>query len=146
MTVIRASEGALGPENRPDWCLTPRAGYFELAKEGGEHDCHYHEYNELYLIGRGKAKIWIDGVESYVQAGDIVCIHAGDEHDILEIYGDEGPGAVLALRAERARGTIRSPPPKPRKGEAPSRPGAARAAGLPALTTLRRAVRHPVER
>jgi mannose-6-phosphate isomerase-like protein (cupin superfamily) len=90
MTVIRASEGALGPENRPDWCLTPRAGYFELAKEGGGHDRHYHEYNELYLIGRGKAKIWIDGVASYVQAGDIVCIRAGDEHDILEIYGDEG--------------------------------------------------------
>ena len=90
MTVIRATEVSLGPENRPDWCLTPRAGYFQLAREGGEHDCHYHEYNELYLICRGKAKLWIDGGEYYVRAGDIVCIKAGDEHDILEVYGDEG--------------------------------------------------------
>jgi hypothetical protein len=90
VTVIRATEQPLGPQNRPDWCLTPRAGYFQLAEEGGEHDCHYHDYNELYLICRGKAKIWIDGVHSYVRAGDIVCIEAGDEHDILEVYGGEG--------------------------------------------------------
>ena len=29
------------------------------------------------------------GEEWYVQARDIVCIKAGDEHDILEVYGDE---------------------------------------------------------
>jgi mannose-6-phosphate isomerase-like protein (cupin superfamily) len=90
MTVIRAREQALGPANKPEWCQTPRAGYFQLPKQGGEHDCHYHEYNELYLICRGKAKIANDGVYSYVKTGDIVCIKAGDEHDILEVYGEEG--------------------------------------------------------
>ncbi len=89
-TVIRASQEPLRSENRPEWCRTPRAGYFRLPRDGGEHDCHYHEYNELYLICRGKAKISNDGVQLYVQAGDIVCIKAGDEHDILEVYGDEG--------------------------------------------------------
>ena len=60
-----------------------------MAKEGGTHYCHYLYYNQLYLICRGKAKILNDGKEYYVKAQDIVCIKAGDEHDILEIYGDE---------------------------------------------------------
>jgi mannose-6-phosphate isomerase-like protein (cupin superfamily) len=89
MTVIRASERPLTLENRPDWCQIPRAGFFHIPKEGGEHDRHYHDSNELYLISRGRAKILNAGTEHYVKAGDIVCIRAGDEHDILEIYGDE---------------------------------------------------------
>ena len=89
MTVIHTKENALGPTTKPGWCQIPSAGYFRMAKEGGEHDCHYHEYNELYLVCRGKAKILNGGEESYVQAFDIVCIEAGDEHDILEVYGDE---------------------------------------------------------
>lgn len=89
MTVIHTQVGALGPENKPEWCQTPTAGYFHMSKEGGWHDLHYHDYNELYLVCRGKAKILNGGKEVYVQARDIVCIRAGDEHDILEVYGDE---------------------------------------------------------
>lgn len=57
MTVIHTQDGALKPGNKPDWCQTPTAGYFRMSKEGGKHDCHYHEYNELYLVYSGKAKI-----------------------------------------------------------------------------------------
>ena len=89
MTIVHTSEGALGPGNKPDWCRTPSAGYFRLPKEGGEHDCHYHDFNELYLVSRGKAKILNAAQAHYVQQGDIVCIEAGAEHDILEVYGDE---------------------------------------------------------
>ena len=89
MTVIHAGETALGPETKPDWCQTPSGGFFRLPKEGGEHDCHYHDYNELYLVCRGKAKILNAGNEQYVKGRDIVCIKAGEEHDILEVYGDE---------------------------------------------------------
>jgi uncharacterized protein YjlB len=89
MTVIRATEGALTAANRPDWCQIQRAGFFQLGKEGGRHDCHYHDYNELYLIARGQAKIMNDSRECYVGPGDIVCIEAGAEHDILELYGDD---------------------------------------------------------
>jgi mannose-6-phosphate isomerase-like protein (cupin superfamily) len=89
MTVIHTQDGALRAPNKPYWCQTPSAGYFRLSTEGGTHDCHYHDYNELYLICRGKAKILNDGKEYYVKARDIVCIEAGDEHDILEVYGDE---------------------------------------------------------
>jgi quercetin dioxygenase-like cupin family protein len=60
-----------------------------MAKNGGEHDRHYHDYNELYLISRGKAKILNGESEFYVKAGDIVCIKAGDGHDILEVYDDD---------------------------------------------------------
>lgn len=89
MTVIRSQQGALKPSNKPAWCQTPTAGYFCMSKEGGSHDLHYHDYNELYLVCRGMAKILNGGQEYYVQAHDIVCIRAGDEHDILEVYGDE---------------------------------------------------------
>jgi mannose-6-phosphate isomerase-like protein (cupin superfamily) len=89
MTVIHPRDNALRAGNKPDWCQTPAAGYFRMPKEGGTHDCHYHDYNELYLVCRGKAKILNDGKEYYVTAHDVVCIKAGNEHDILEIYGDE---------------------------------------------------------
>ena len=89
MTVIHAGETRLGQETKPDWCQMPSGGFFRMPKDGGEHDCHYHEYNELYLVSRGKAKILNAGKVCYVQARDIVCIKAGDEHDILEVYGDE---------------------------------------------------------
>jgi hypothetical protein len=35
------------------------------------------------------AKILNAGLAQYVRERDIVCIKAGDEHDILEVYGDE---------------------------------------------------------
>jgi mannose-6-phosphate isomerase-like protein (cupin superfamily) len=97
MTVIHTDADALKPDNRPAWVQTPAAGYFRISKDGGEHDCHYHDFNELYLhdfnelylICRGMAKVLNDGTEVYVQARDIVCIKGGDEHDILEVYGDE---------------------------------------------------------
>lgn len=89
MTVIHTKDGAFQAPNMPDWCQTARVGYFRMPKQGGTHDCHYHDYNELYLICCGKAKILNDGKEYYVKAEDIVCIKAGDEHDILEVYGDE---------------------------------------------------------
>src|SRR4029450_1524688 len=89
VSVIPADETVLGPETTPDWCQIPSGGFFRLSKDGGEHDCHYHDHNELYLVVRGKAKLLNAGREWYVQARDIVCIKAGDEHDILEVYGEE---------------------------------------------------------
>jgi uncharacterized protein YjlB len=88
MTVIHTQNDALRSGNKPDWLHTPTAGYFRMSKEGGMHDCHYHDFNELYLVTRGKAKILNDGKEYYVKAQDIVCIEAGAEHDILEVYGE----------------------------------------------------------
>ena len=89
MTIIHARDSRLRAENKPVWYQTPAAGYFRMSREGGTHDCHYHDYNELYLICRGKAEILNDDQEYSVKAHDIVCIKAGDEHDFLEIYGDE---------------------------------------------------------
>jgi mannose-6-phosphate isomerase-like protein (cupin superfamily) len=120
MTVIHAGETSLGPRTRPEWSQTPSAGFFRMPKEGGEHDCHYHEFNELYLIARGRAKILNAGRHEYVRERDIICIKAGDEHDILEVYGDEdlelfwvyeaGPDGARAghlhRSPERARGHL----------------------------------------
>jgi mannose-6-phosphate isomerase-like protein (cupin superfamily) len=120
VSVIHADETVLGPETTPDWCQIPSGGFFRLSKDGGEHDCHYHDYNELYLVVRGKAKILNSGREWYVQARDIVCIKAGDEHDILEVYGDEDfelfwiyePGPENARRGHLHRSPEQSRPHK----------------------------------
>lgn len=89
MTVVRTGGRTWRQGNRPEWARTPSAGFFSLAREGNRHDCHYHELNEFYFISRGKAKILNGGQEYYVQESDIVCIKAGDEHDILEVYGED---------------------------------------------------------
>ena len=125
MTVIHTQDSALKTANKPDWCQTPARGYFRMPKQGGMYDCHYHDYNELYLVCRGKAKILNDGKECYVKAQDIVCIKAGNEHDILEIYGEEdfelfwlyepGPegGRLGHLHRSREKAQEHSVPAKP---------------------------------
>ena len=125
MTVIHAGETPLGPETKPEWCKTPFAGFFRMPREGGEHDCHDHEYNELYLIARGMAKILNAGRDQYVRERDIVCIKAGDEHDILEIYGDEDFELFWLYEPgqDRARlGHLHRSPEKERPHPVPAKP------------------------
>ncbi len=88
MTVINGRDASLRTAG-PAWCQLPSGGYFRMSKAGGEHDRHHHAFNELYCIARGKAKVLVGDAEHYVRAGDIVCIRAGVEHDLLEVYGDE---------------------------------------------------------
>ena len=88
MTIVRPGQ-RWREGTKPVWTSVPSAGFFSLAQEGGWHDCHAHDLNEFYLIARGKARVLNGRREYYVQAGDIMCIKAGDEHDILEVYGDE---------------------------------------------------------
>ena len=90
-----------------------------------EHDCHYHDYNELYLIARGMAMILNAGRDQYVRERDIVCIKAGDEHDILEIYGDEDFELFWLYEPgeDRARlGHLHRSPEKARPHPVPARP------------------------
>lgn len=88
MTVINGRASSLRA-GRPPWCQLPSGGYVRMPNQGSRHDRHHHDFNELYCVSGGRAKILNDGEEHYVQAGDIVCIRAGAEHDILELYGDE---------------------------------------------------------
>ncbi len=125
MTVIQAGVTALKEDNKPDWIQAPYAGYFRLPRQGGEHDCHYHDFNELYLVFRGKAKILNAGRQVYVQARDIVCIKAGDEHDILEIYGDEDLELFWLYEpgpAEGRLGHLHRSPEKARMHPVPAKP------------------------
>jgi mannose-6-phosphate isomerase-like protein (cupin superfamily) len=80
-TVIRN----MTAKTRPDWCQITSAGTLK-AVNSGHFDRHYHDYNEYWLISRGKAKVWCDGKTFYLHGGDIFCIPAGKEHDILELY------------------------------------------------------------
>ncbi len=88
MPVVRTSENYLCEGNRPDWCKVTSAGVFRVSTSGGRFDLHHYDFHEYWLISRGKAKVRSEGVEYYVKAGDIVCTHAGEEHDFVEVYED----------------------------------------------------------
>lgn len=62
------------------------AGVFSIPREGGWFDCHYHDFDEYWLVFGGCARIVTEGMEYLVRRGDIVCTRAGDEHDVLEVY------------------------------------------------------------
>lgn len=88
MPVIRTKHTELDARTRPAWSTVTSAGSFRIARDGGQFDCHYHDCDEYWLIYQGKAKVMSEGREHYVMAGDILCIRAGDEHDVLEVYED----------------------------------------------------------
>lgn len=88
MPVIRTSERRLDERHRPGWCTVAAAGVFCVPREGGRFDRHYHDGHEYWLIYKGKAKIFSEGCEYYVKAGDIVATQAGEEHDVIEVYED----------------------------------------------------------
>ena len=77
----------LGLDNRPAWCDVTSAGIFKVPRDG-RFDRHYHDFNEYWLVYKGRAKVLSEGQEYAVGPGDIVCTRAGDEHDVLEVYED----------------------------------------------------------
>jgi mannose-6-phosphate isomerase-like protein (cupin superfamily) len=76
--VFDLTTGWVNPSNRPPWSAVPAGG--------ARFDRHYHRTDEIWLIGSGKAKVLSDGVEQYVQGGDVVLTRAGDSHDFVEVY------------------------------------------------------------
>ncbi len=88
MPVIRTSENKLKAGNRPEWCHVTSAGVFRVTTVNGRSDCHYHDYDEYWMIFKGKAKVMTEGETFYVKPGDIVCTKSGDEHDFIEVYED----------------------------------------------------------
>ncbi len=76
----------LNPDSAPEWSAFTSAGRFAIPLEGGRFERHHHDEDELWFITEGAARILTDGVERYVQAGDIVVTRAGDVHDITEVY------------------------------------------------------------
>jgi hypothetical protein len=77
----------LSPTNRPAWCSVTSAGIFRVTRDG-RFDRHFHDFNEYWLVFKGRAKILTEEQEYVVGPGDIVCTRAGDEHDVLEVYED----------------------------------------------------------
>ncbi|MEU7873475.1 AraC family ligand binding domain-containing protein [Dactylosporangium sp. NPDC049140] len=76
----------LNDETRPAAAVFASAGRFAVPLEAGRFDRHFHDTAELWFVAEGRAKIFVDGAERYVQSGDIVLTVAGDVHDFLEVY------------------------------------------------------------
>jgi mannose-6-phosphate isomerase-like protein (cupin superfamily) len=83
--IVNTLKTNMSSKNRPSWSTCTSAAVLK-GVNSGHFDRHFHDCNEYWLICKGKAKVWIDGQNYYVKDGDIVCIKAGLEHDILELY------------------------------------------------------------
>src|SRR5439155_18333506 len=83
--ILNTRKTNMSAKNRPEWSKVTGAGVLK-GVNSGHFDRHYHDCNEYWMIVHGKAKVWVDGQSYYVRDGDIVCIRAGPEHDVLELY------------------------------------------------------------
>jgi mannose-6-phosphate isomerase-like protein (cupin superfamily) len=83
--IVNTLKQNMNSKNRPSWSTCTSAAVLK-GVNSGHFDRHYHDCNEYWLICKGKAKVWIDGKTYYVKDGDVVCLKAGLEHDILELY------------------------------------------------------------
>ena len=83
--IVNTLHQSMTAKNRPSWSTTTSAAVLK-GVNSGHFDRHFHDCNEYWLIAKGKARVWIDGQSYYVKDGDIVCLKAGLEHDILELY------------------------------------------------------------
>lgn len=97
MTLIRTAHGGTWSRDRPAWSDLTAAGPFGVPAAGGRFDRHHHDCDEYWLIITGRATV-TSGPHTYlVGPGDLLCTPAGEEHDIVEIYGEltgfffEGP-------------------------------------------------------
>jgi uncharacterized protein YjlB len=120
MPLFRSSSQLAGDREWPTWCGFSAAGIFSVAP-GGHFDRHYHDCDEYWLVFQGKARILTEGVEYDVGRGDIVCTHAGEEHDVLGIWEDfaafyvedrvlpDGKRGHLHRNAELANGHVVPP-------------------------------------
>ena len=135
MPILDTSEGWWNPETRPDWLAVTAVGRFSVAIDGARFERHHHDDHELWLIHAGKAKILTDGLEHYVQAGDVVLTQAGDSHDFLEVYeriegffvetGYPKAGRVGHLYRDAADAEGHDVPALPLPADFPARPAGA---------------------
>jgi mannose-6-phosphate isomerase-like protein (cupin superfamily) len=83
--VVNTLQHNMTGATRPPWSNVTGAGTLK-AINSSHFDRHYHDCNEYWMIVHGKAKVWCDGKTFYIHDGDIFCIPAQKEHDVLEIY------------------------------------------------------------
>jgi mannose-6-phosphate isomerase-like protein (cupin superfamily) len=86
MPVVDLTSTWVNPDTRPDWLGVTAVGRFHLGTDGARFERHHHKDHELWYIVRGKARVSTEGVESYVQAGDLVLTQAGETHDFVALY------------------------------------------------------------
>ena len=69
-----------------------------IQEPGAEHEpVDTHKHNELWLVQRGSAVLWIEGVEHRMEPGDIGLVTAGDRHWVKNVGTGELAYFVVTL-------------------------------------------------
>lgn len=88
MPVFDVTTSAIYGDAVPQWADMTAAGIFRVPRDGGRFDRHFHDYDEYWLIYRGRGRVMSEGVEYEVAPGSVVCTQAGQEHDVLIVDED----------------------------------------------------------
>jgi mannose-6-phosphate isomerase-like protein (cupin superfamily) len=88
MPVFDVKESAIYGDAVPPWADLTAVGIFQVPRDGGRFDRHFHDYDEYWLIYRGRGRVMSEGVEYEVGPGSVVCTQAGQEHDVLVVDED----------------------------------------------------------
>ena len=69
-----------------------------IQEPGAEHEpVDTHKHSEIWLVQRGSAVLWIEGVEHRMEAGDVGLVTAGDRHWIKNTGSGELAYFVVTL-------------------------------------------------
>ena len=69
-----------------------------IQQPGAEHEpVDTHKHNEIWLVQRGSAVLWIEGVEHRMEAGDVGLVTAGDRHWVKNVGTGELAYFVVTL-------------------------------------------------
>ena len=69
-----------------------------IQEPGAEHEpVDTYKHNEIWLVQRGSAVLWIEGVEHRMEAGDVGLVTAGDRHWIRNTGAGELAYFVVTL-------------------------------------------------
>ena len=69
-----------------------------IQEPGAEHEpVDTHKHNEIWLVQRGTAALFINGVEHRMEAGDVGLVTAGDKHWVKNIGQGELAYFVVTL-------------------------------------------------
>ena len=86
MPVVKREN--FGTDRVPDW-IAIRGGINAMGcstrEQGQTVESHFHDAEEFWFVLRGRARVMAHGEEHVVEPGDVVCMHMGEDHALLEV-------------------------------------------------------------
>jgi len=80
LNEVTIGESRLLPDLLGDARITGGGVYVFKPGETAHPERHVHDVDEVFIFIQGKGVLPIDGVDHPLQTGDVVIVHAGEDH------------------------------------------------------------------